>query len=150
MFTTHRVVPRLRLWIGGRRLPTAIPCLWDTAADFLTFSETAAVRIGLPFDRHGETISTTGVGGSVVGVLTRLRFQFDQIDPLRNTGFAADCLVLLGGAFPVPLLGNRFIRRNFNVQTLGERRTFFRLRDRAPDAVPVSQVRTPAPSPPAP
>ena len=40
-------------------------------------------------------------------------------------------------------LGNIFVRRNFNVETRGERRTFFRLRSPAPDAVPAAQLRNP-------
>jgi hypothetical protein len=139
-FVTHRTVPRLRLWIGGRRLPSAVPFIWDTAADFLTMSETVATRLGIVFDRGGETITTSGIGGPLVGILTRLGFQFEQIDPLRHTGFIADCVVLLDSSFPVPLVGNLFVRRNFNVQTVGERRTVFQLREHAPDAVPVAQL----------
>jgi hypothetical protein len=142
-FATHRVVPRLRLWVGGRRLPGAVPSVWDTAADFLTLSETAALSLGIEFDRASETITTSGIGGPLVGVFAPLRFQFDQIDTLRHTAFSLDCVVVLGTAFPVPLLGNLFVRRNFNVQTIGERRTFFRLREHAPDAVPATRLHAP-------
>ena len=141
-FTTYRTVPRLRLWVGGRRLPSAAPFIWDTAADFLTLSETVARALNVPFARRGDTITTSGIGGPLVSVLVRLHFQFDQIDVLRGIGFATDCVILLDSSFPVPLLGNLFVRRNFNVQTAGERRTYFRLREHAPDAVPVAELRT--------
>jgi hypothetical protein len=61
---------------------------------------------------------------------------------LHSFAFRIDCQILFDADFTFPLLGNLFIRRNFNVQTQGERRTFFRLRDVAPDVVPVARLQT--------
>jgi hypothetical protein len=143
VFTLPR--PRLwvRVWSAGRRSPVALPAFWDTGADFVTLSEVVATRLGCQPAGPAETITTTGIGGSVAGTLFRLAFQLDQLDPLRGINFLADCVILAGSTFPVPLLGNHFVRRNFDIETRGERRTYFRLRDPAPDAVLVGQLGGP-------
>jgi hypothetical protein len=133
----------LRVWAGGRRSAAALPAFWDTGADFITLSEAAATRLGCQPADPTETITTTGIGGPVAGSLLRVAFQLDQLDPLRGIGFVADCIALSGSTFPVPLLGNLFVRRNFDIETLGERRTYFRLRDPAPDAAPVGSLGGP-------
>ena len=139
-FTPYRTRLVLRIWSGGKVHPLPLRAVWDTAADFVTVRASEANVYGFAPVPPVETLQTVGVGGTVAGVLTRISFQ---IDPLRDVGFSADCLVLPDAALPVTLLGNLFIRRNFNVQTVGERRTYFRLRDPAPDAVPIARFRNP-------
>ncbi len=140
LFTAYRTRLSLRLWSAGRaqRLPTR--AVWDTAADFVTLRHSDAVRFGVPLPQPPEALTTLGVGGSVAGVVTRVGFQIEE---LRGPAFITDCLVLPDEALPLTLLGTLFVRRNFNVETRGERRAYFRLRDPAPDAVPAARLRTP-------
>lgn len=142
-FVSYRTRLSLRVWSSGRRIPSPVLALWDTGADFVVMSELAARRLGVPFDHATEAVSVSGSSGSSAGLLIRLGFQWDQVDALRGTGFVADCVVLLDSTLPVLLLGNLFVRRNFHTQTAGERRTFFRLRERAPDAVPAARLTAP-------
>lgn len=63
-----------------------------------------------------------------------------RLKALPDLAFRAECQVLLGSDFPRPLLGNRLVRRNFDVQTVGERRTFFKLRTDH-EGFPVGRLR---------
>jgi hypothetical protein len=130
---TFRTEVPILLWTGMRFGPLEKVCLWDTAADLLTVSERFARGEGIPIPAGAEALSTSGISGSVGGVLVPLTFRFKY---LPGVTFRAECQILLGSSFPHPLLGNHFVRRNFNVEARGERRTYFRLRDPAPDAVP--------------
>src|SRR5262245_13590545 len=94
VFTVSRPRLWLRVWSGGRRAPVVLPAFWDTGADFITLSDVVATRLRCQPSGPAETITTTGIGGPVTGTLLRLAFQLDQLDPLRSTGFVADCIVL--------------------------------------------------------
>lgn len=134
----YRTELAIELWDGTRFDPVPRRALWDTGADFFTLSETIANLWGVNWRSGTEHLGTGGVGGSFAGVLIPLVFRLSR---LRSVPFRVECQVLPGTAFRQPLLGNRFVRRNFNVETRGERRTYFLLRNPAPDAVTAAQLR---------
>jgi hypothetical protein len=129
----------LQLWTGSR-FGVETPGLWDTGADFFTVSEQFADERGIDWQSAPEQLGSGGIGGSLAGVFVPLVLRLQAI---RDVAFRVDCQVLLGSDFPQPLLGNLFVRLNFNVETRGERRAYFRLRDPAPDAVPAGQLGGP-------
>jgi len=139
--TIYRTELVFRFW-NGRRFGAEVPGSWDTGADFFTISERFAAEHGIDWSGATEQLGSGGIGGSLGGVFVPLVIRLSR---LRDLAFRVDCQILFDADFPQPLLGNRFVRRNFNVQLLGERRTFFRLRDPTPDAVPAAQLRAPAP-----
>jgi hypothetical protein len=120
----------------GNQFGDEIPALWDTGADFFTISEQFADEQGIEWQSATEQLGSGGTGGSLGGVFIPLVLRLRAV---RDVVFRVDCQVLLGSDFPRPLLGNWFVRRNFDVETRGERRTYFRLRDPAPDAVPAGR-----------
>jgi hypothetical protein len=128
----------LQLWSGGR-FGSNVGALWDTGADLLTISEQFADDRGIDWQSAAESLGSSGTGGSLGGVLVTLTFR---LLVLREVAFRVDCQVLIGSDFPRPLLGNRFGRRNFDVQTVGERRTFFKLRSRN-EGIPIARLRAP-------
>lgn len=135
--TVVRTELEIEIWDGTRFDGTAGAAMWDTGADFFAVSEWYADRWGIDWRSGTEHLGTGGIGGSHTGVLIPLTIRLVR---LRHTAFRVECQVLLGSNFPRPLLGNHFVRRNFNVETRGERRTYFRLRDPAPDAVTAAQL----------
>ena len=136
---TFRAELRMTLWNGQAFDSIGIRALWDTGADFVTLSEQTADDLGIDCTRAADRLGSVGTAGSSAGVLVPLVFQ---LAPIRDLAFRVQCQVLLGADFLPILFGNLFVRRNFNVQTAGERRTYFRLRERAPDAVSVAELRT--------
>jgi len=136
--TIYRTELAIEIWDGTRFDGTAGAALWDSGADFFTVSEWYADRWRINWRAGTEYLGTGGVGGPHAGVLIPLVIRLVR---LRHVAFRVECQVLLGSDFPRPLLGNLFVRRNFNVETRGERRTYFRLRDPAPDAVPPARAR---------
>jgi hypothetical protein len=136
----HRTELGVEVWDGSRFDPIGGFALWDTGADFFTISEQFADQWGIDWRSSPEQLGAGGIGGSLGAVLVPLVIRLTR---LRGVPFRVQCQVLLDSDFPQPLLGNLFVRRNFNVETRGERRTYFRLRDPAPDAVAASQLRTP-------
>lgn len=136
--TVYRTELDLELWDGNRFDRTPRVALWDTGADFLTLSEAVADQWGVEWRSGTEYLGTGGVGGSFAGVLVPLVFRLVR---LRSAPFRVECQVVPGTDFIQPLLGNHFVRRNFSVLARGERRTYFTLRDPAPDAVAAAQLR---------
>jgi hypothetical protein len=133
----YRTELAFQFW-DGRRFGAEVPGLWDSGADFLTVSERFAAEHGLDWTGATEQLGSSGIGGSLGGVFVPVVIRLRR---LRDLAFRLNCQILFDADFPQPLLGNLFIRRNFNVETLGERRTFFRLREPAPDTVPVAQLQ---------
>lgn len=136
--TIYRTELGIEIWDGARFDGTAGVALWDSGADFFTVSEWYADRWGINWRSGTEYLGTGGVGGSHAGVLIPLVIRLVR---LRHVAFRVECQVLVGSDFPRPLLGKKVVRCNFTVETRGERRTYFRLRDPAPDAVPAAQLR---------
>jgi clan AA aspartic protease (TIGR02281 family) len=80
-----------------------VPMIFDTGADFSTFTTTQAAQLGLNFIPTGRVVIMAGVGGKSTAKIFHLKSV--RLGPIDSDMM---CVVTEVGAMPHPLLGQNF------------------------------------------